>query len=898
MTLKPGSRLGAYDITAQIGEGGMGQVFRATDTKLKRQVAIKTLPPSLASDHDRLARFQREAEVLASLNHPHIAGIYGLEESEGVSALVMELVDGEDLSQRIARGAVPMDEALPIAKQIAEALEAAHEQGIIHRDLKPANIKVRPDGTVKVLDFGLAKALDTAASRQQTADGSPHSPTITSPAMTQAGTILGTAAYMSPEQARGRRVDKRADIWAFGCVLYEMLTGRRAFESEDVPLTLANVLQREPDWHALPSNVHPLLATFLRGCLAKDPRERLRDIGDIRLVLDGMSELAGTRGQRSDSAPWQRPASVAAMVFGAAAVIALTIWAFTRRAPAPPPLVSRTLVVLPSTQALEPIGRRVIAISPSGTHVVYVANRQLYVRAIDELEARSLAATEETRPSDPFFSPDGQWIGFYSNRDGALQKVALRGGAAVHLAAAPTIHGASWGEDDTIVYGQEGQGVLRVSAHGGKPDVLVAVGIPERVQQPQLLPGGQFILYTRCVSGGCSTPATWDAAQVVIEELATGRRTVAVQGGADARYLVSGHLIYAVGNTLRAIRFDLQRRAVIGGAVPLVEGVSRAGISGAANAAVSRTGTLVYWEGENEFPRSLVWVDRAGHEEIIPASPRPYYTPRLSPDETRLIVYANDADRDLWVWNFARANFARLTSTPSTELSGTWLPPNGTRVVFNSDIEGTRALYWRKADGIEAVEPLLKNPRPLWPMSITPDGTQLIYAQGEYQNPDLHILTLDSERRTAPLQVTATDAEISPDGRWLAYTSRVSGRAEVYVGPFPSVHLERWPISTAGGTEPLWSRDGRELFYRVQSGAVMRVQVETTSSFAASMPTVVVGARYEQGRRSYDISRDGKRFLMLKTAAGSDPNSGPAGLRQIVVVQNWFEDLKARVPSK
>ncbi|MGQ0735767.1 MAG: hypothetical protein ACT4QD_19200, partial [Acidobacteriota bacterium] len=589
------------------------------------------------------------------------------------------------------------------------------------------------------------------------------------------------------------------------------------------------------------------------------------------------------------------------LVLGTVAVTALTMWIVTRPAPALPALVSRTSVNLPPTQVLSPDGRRVIAISPAGTHVVYVADQQLYVRALDELEARPLSGTEKTAATDPFFSPDGQWVGFYSRRDGALQKVALQGGAAVRLAAAGVTNGAAWGEDGTIVYGQEDQGILRVSAAGGQPEVMVAVEAPARVQQPQVLPGGQAVPYTLCTSGGCSTPGTWDAAQVVVENLATGERRVVVEGGADARYLASGHLVYALGSTLLAVPFDLARRAVTGGAVPLVQGVSRAGISGAANADVSRTGTLAYRTGEHETPRRLVWVDRAGREEVIPAPPRPYYTPRLSPDGKRLVIYANDADRDLWVWDFARETLTRLTVTPATELRGTWTT-NGRRVLFNSDHEGTRALYWREADGTGVVEKLLQGPDPLWPMSITPDGTGLVYGRGPYEATDLHVLTLDDERRSKPLIVTefkATNAEISPDGRWLAYRSNTSGRAEVYVQPFPAVERGRWQISTAGGTEPLWSPDERELFYRTPAG-VMRVSVETTSGFSASVPALIVAGPYHHdsgGSSGYDISRDGKRFLMLKAAEGTDPVDRMAGPRQIVVVQHWFQDLRARVPA-
>ena len=870
----------------------MGEVYRATDSNLKRSVAIKVLPASVAGDADRLARFQREAEVLAALNHPNIGAIYGIEKTPDFTALVMELVEGDDLSHCIARGPIPLDEALPIAKQMTDALEAAHEQGIIHRDLKPANIKVRSDGTVKVLDFGLAKAMEPAIA---VSPGASRSPTITSPAMTVPGIILGTAAYMSPEQARGRPVDKRADIWAFGCVLYEMVTGRRAFEGEDVPLTLSHVLQREPDWNELPSDVPALLATLLRRCLVKDPRQRVRDMGDIRLALDAAFELDGTAAAgRSDLAPWQRPASVGALVLGAVAVTALTTWIFTRPAPALPVAVTRTSVVLPPTQIRTNFGRRGIAISPSGTHFVYVANDQLYLRAFDELEARPMAGSAQTAPADPFFSPDGRWIGFFSARDRALEKIAIGGGAAVRLAAANPAFGASWGKDGTIVYFQDRQGILRVSASGGKPEVLVEVEAPAQVQQPQMLPGGRVLLYTRCMSRGCSSPETWDAAQVVIEDLATKERTVLVNGGTDARYLPTGHLVYALGNRLLAVPFDLSRRTVTGGPVVLLEGMTRAG-NGAANADVSQTGTLVYVAGEVERTRTLVWVDRAGREQVISAPPRRYYTPRLSPDGSRVVTYADDGERDLWVWDFARSSLTRLTVTPATEMFGVWTP-DGRRVVFSSD---RRALVWRAADGTGTVERLAESSEDAWPMSISPDGTRLVYMRGPFAKADLYVLTLDAERRSEPLIVTEfgeSNAEISPDGRWLAYQGNASGQDEVYVQPFPLVDRGRWKISTAGGTEPLWSPDGRELFYRTQA-ALMRVPVETTSAFKAGVPSLVVAGAYFGGPgRSYDISRDGQRFLMMK--ARIDPDDPLAGLTQIVVVQHWLEELKQRVPTR
>ncbi|MGZ9093093.1 MAG: protein kinase domain-containing protein, partial [Rhodoplanes sp.] len=466
MALTPGTRLGVYEVTAQIGQGGMGQVYRATDTKLKRQVAIKILPPALAADADRLTRFQREAEVLASLNHPHIAAIYGLEESGGVSALVMELVQGEDLSQRIARGAIPLDEALPIAKQIAQALEAAHEQGIIHRDLKPANIKVRPDGTVKVLDFGLAKAMEpTGVASPRVSE----SPTITTPAMTQAGMILGTAAYMSPEQARGKPVDKRADIWSFGCVLYEMLTGERAFDAEGVSETLARVIEREPDWATLPTTLSPALRTYLRRCLQKDTRQRVQAIGDVRLALEGAFET----GVPQTAAPavvaeWRRVALVGvAAIIASGAIIGALVWVAMRPAP---PRVSRLQVTPSGTAALNiNWNDRDVAITPDGSRLIYVGNRgtQIFVRALDALLP---VAVFTGGPHGLFVSPDGQWIGFVDNL-GVLKKVAVTGGPAQTLATLDTAgpSGATWASDDTIIVATNSveTGLQRVAAAGG-----------------------------------------------------------------------------------------------------------------------------------------------------------------------------------------------------------------------------------------------------------------------------------------------------------------------------------------------------------------------------------------------------------------------------------------------
>jgi eukaryotic-like serine/threonine-protein kinase len=541
MSLAAGSRLGCYEIGSPLGAGGMGEVYRARDTRLKRDAALKILPESFATDPDRLARFQREAQVLASLNHPNIAHVYGLEQSDGIQALVMELVEGPTLADRIAQGPIPVDEALPIAKQIAEALEAAHEQGIIHRDLKPANIKVRSDGTVKVLDFGLAKALEPVSVANLNATASP---TITSPAMmTGVGMLLGTAAYMSPEQARGKTVDKRSDIWAFGCVLYEMLTGRRAFGGEDVTETLAAVVKSEPAWDAVPDTVSPSVRTFLHRCLQKNVKQRLHDIADMRMALEGAFETAGRQSVPVAQPVWQRmlPFAVTAMLaILATGLAAWFLWPSTE-----PPLVSRFDVVLPQGEQFRSTGRTVMAISPDGRQFVYNATGGLYLRTMGELAARLIPGTEELL-TNPTFSPDGQSVAYF--QDAQLKRIAISGGAPVVICAATNPFGVSWEADNSILFGQA-DGIMRVSANGGTPELAIRAEKGEPVHGPQMLPDGESVLFsvTRATS-----QARWDQADIVVQSLRTGQRTMMLKGGSDARYVPTGHLIYALEDGLFA----------------------------------------------------------------------------------------------------------------------------------------------------------------------------------------------------------------------------------------------------------------------------------------------------------------------------------------------------------
>ena len=740
MALAAGTRLGPYEIAAQIGAGGMGEVYRATDTKLKRDVAVKVLPSHVAADPERLARFQREAEVLASLNHPNIAAIHGLEDAEGIKALVMELVEGPTLADRIAQGAIPVDEALPIAKQIAEALEAAHEQGIIHRDLKPANVKLRPDGVVKVLDFGLAKALEPTGAMSP---GMSQAPTITTPAMTQAGMILGTAAYMSPEQAKGKVIDKRSDVWAFGAVLYEMLSGKRAFAGEDITETLADVMRVEPDWTLLSSELSASLATYLKRSLHKDPHQRIPDIAAMRLALEGAFETAVSQAAESGAVArpvWRQALPVAAMT-AVVAVLVTGLVAWSLWPSAESSLVTRFDYVLPDGHIFRNNGRPVMAFSPDGRHFVYNTTEGLYLRAMGDLEARLIPGTEANSAS-PFISPNGQSVGFYDPTSNQLKRIGLTGGAPVVIAEVPvSIFGASWAPDETILFGQP-EGILRVSANGGTPELVIPAEEGEQMDSPHLLPDGESVLFSVTTGNGATR---WDQAQVVVQSLATGERTVVLPGGSDARYVPTGHLVYALEGGLFAVAFDADRLEVQGGPVSVIEGVRRAlgtAVStGAANYGVSDLGTLVYVDGDNAGPvRSLVWVDRAGREEPVSGPPGFLRAARLSPDGTRigLAVRGEDGDEDIWIWDLALGAYTRLTLDPGRDTHPVWTP-DSQRLVFASSRDGGRNIYWQVADGTEEAQRLTESSGNRFPLAISPDATRVVFEESS----DLLVLRLD-----------------------------------------------------------------------------------------------------------------------------------------------------------
>ena len=895
MSLTPGTTLGPYSVTAKIGEGGMGEVYRARDTKLDRDVALKVLPEAFTQDPDRLARFEREAKVLASLNHPNIAAIYGLEEAGDTRALVLELVEGPTLADRIKQGPIPLDEALPIAKQIAEALEAAHEAGVIHRDLKPANIKVRDDDTVKVLDFGLAKALDPNP------EGDPsQSPTLTA-AATQMGVIMGTAAYMSPEQARGKPVDKRADIWSFGCVLYEMLTGQRAFHGEDVSLTLASVMKSDLNVKTLPPDVPATVRTVLRRCLEKDANQRIRDIGDVRLAMEGAFETPVSSQPEPVVAPtlrvWQRPVTLAVAVLAALAVGGLAVWSLMR--PAPGAVVNSLLTPPPSMPLDIAIFDVNVAVTPDGARVVYRGlvdgQPHLVVRPLAALDATPLTGLG-SNPVNPFISPDNNWVGFF---DGGrtLQRVLIRGGPAVTIIDVSEIpKGASWGTDDTIIFATRAteSGLLRVAVGGGDVEVLTTPDA-ERGELnhfwPEILPGGKAVLFT-IVPRGSSQDA-----QIAVLSLESGDYDVLVSGGSNPRYVSTGHIVYGVGGTLRAVGFDLDRLTVTSDPVPVVEDVLM-GQGGAANFGVAHDGSLVYVRGSapGSLEVTLVWVDRDGREESLAAEPDGYGGQRLSPDGTRLATRVTDDEGgwDIYIYDIARNNFTQLTFHDAQECCPIWTP-DGERVVFTSDRDGPLNLYLKNADGTGEVERLTESDESQDPQAWSADGDTLVL----WSNGDLHTWSSDSAPTSTPLFQTEFEedtASVSPDGRWIAYGSNENGNFDVYVQPFPDVDGGKWKVSTQGGRHPMWSPDGSELFY-VSGNAMMVTPITSDPSFDYGTSEVVFEGRYNFAGpfRVFDLSTEDTRFLVTKPL-GAETDDAVAPL-DLVLVQNWFEELKRLVPT-
>jgi len=891
MMLSSGTRLGAYEVLGSLGAGGMGEVYRARDTQLGREVAIKVLPAEFAHDAERLARFEREAQTLAALNHPHIATIHGVVDSGGVRALVMELVEGETLAERIAHGALPVDEALRIARQIAVALETAHEQGIIHRDLKPANIKVRPDGTVKVLDFGLAKVLDPTPS---TAAGLTMSPTLTSPVLaTGAGVLLGTAAYMSPEQAKGRPADKRADIWAFGCVLYEMLTGRRAFEAADVTETLARILMKEPDWDALPPETPALVRMLMERCVAKAPHHRVADIAAALFALTAATELpalpaasGGTRARRTSII-----AAGVAVLAGSAVLAALWL----RSGAAPSRAVVRTQIAMPGT-SLTLSGNYALALDPAGRTLVFAGRRpgepsRLYRRLLSEDSMAALAGTEEA--IGPVFSPDGEWLLFFQGRK--LRRMPARGGAAADVADAIAVQGASVAPDGSVVFNpQHGEGLLRLPRQGGAPEPLTAV---ERNageaghHWPHVLPGGTHVIATIEIDG-----KSYSEARIVLISLSDGERRVLIDGGSDARYVPTGHLVYWRAGDLWAVPFDLKRLEVTGAPVVVVRNVMASEANGLAHYSISTDGSLAYIAGADvRSQRIVAVVDRTGASRPLIPDRKAFADIALSPDGRRLAATVVAANDSLWVLDLERSTLTRLTFEAENAVP-VW-SPDGRRLAFGRHRGGEpRQLYVVTVDE-EGVPALLhKSSRPEVPQSWSAAGQLLAFTRiEEATSRDIWVLPMGEDRTPRPLIATRfdeTQPHVSPDGRWVAYTSNESGRYEIYLRPFPGPGQRR-QVSIDGGYEPRWRRDARELFYRNED-AVLSVDLRDGVEPSISRPRLLfrgdyVSAGYEGGGHSWDVFPDGQRFVFVKDL--SEP------LTTVSLILNWTEELKRLVPA-
>ena len=907
MSLSPGSRLGPYEVTAKIGEGGMGEVYRAHDTKLGRDVALKVLPDLFADDPERLARFQREARVLASLNHPNIASIYGLEESGDTRALVLELVEGPTLAERIAQGAIPVEEALPIAKQIADALEAAHERGVIHRDLKPANVKVRDDGMVKVLDFGLAKALEGDAGSDPS-----ESPTLTA-AATRMGVIMGTAAYMSPEQAKGKVVDKRADVWAFGAVLYEMLTGRRAFVGGDVSDTLAAVLRAEVDLDALPKATPSRLRRVVSVCLRKDARQRVGDIAAVRLAMEGAFETTASVSAAEAVAPqpakWRQalPLALVALILGGV-IVGLAVWILRT-----PPTGSPERFVVsapPSAVPSPPTNQTELAISPDGNLIVYRATVDgedgLYVRPVESLEGRLLPGTAGA--GSIFFSPEGDEVGFSTGVDQTLKKIRVSGGPTTTLAPMPTgPRGASWGPDDTIIFarGGAGNGLFQVSAAGGEPVMLTEPEAPERHYWPEVLPNGRGVLFT--IEQG-----QVDTRQLAVLDIATGDQRVLPLNGSHPRYLSSGHVVYSSsGDTLWAVGFDADQLNVVGDPIPVLEGVFRGG-PGGANVAVSADGSLVYQVGAAAVGarRTLVWVDRQGTEEAVAAEPRPYEGVALSPDGLRVATEVRDPNNsDIIIYDLARETPTRFTLAPGRDFDPIWTP-DGARLLWSGFRDGSANVFWKSADGTGEVEQLTSHADGQGASSITPDGKTLLFWQGRGIGFDVGIMSLDDPQTTDWLfenPFRFAHSQISPDGRWVAYTSDEEGQDEVYVRPFPNVEDGREKVSQDGGFVPRWGPNSDELFYQAYQGTdresgwvtMMMAPINTEPRLRPGTPVALFSGPYRAGEallgvpRPYDVSDDGQRFLIIKEATGAE-----AAPNDIVLVQHFDEELTRLFPDQ
>jgi serine/threonine-protein kinase len=900
-----GRRFGPYLIGEWIGSGGMGDVYRARDEHLVRDVALKILPSVFAESDDRSARFMAEAQAVASLNHPNIAAIYGFEKTDGLRALALEFVEGVTLAHRLAAGPIAIDEALAIARQIAEGLEAAHECGIVHRDIKPSNIIVRTDGTVKLLDFGLATAFGDVAT-----------------SAAERGALMGTPAYASPEQLKGRATDRRTDIWAFGVVLYELLSGCRAFAG-DTTSDIVNAVLRQPlDWSVLPAATPAPVRGLLSRCLDRDVRQRLRDIGEARIALEHISktvdgetpplvETVQRTTRQSRRVPWL----IAAVSGTAIATAAAAAW-WVRPAPATPPAVARFTHSLPAGQSITlPATRHVVAVSRDGQQMVYVTDEGLQLRSMSGLDVRTIRGTEALGAvSTPVFSPAGDVIAFWTPLDRTIKRIPVAGGEAVSIAATDDPYGMSW-DGDHLLFGQGAKGIMRVRADGGLPELLASVGNGEEAHGPQMLPGGDHILFTVATGTGADR---WDTANIVVQSLSSGKRTVVITGGTDARYVPTGHLVYArsdtvFGNgTIFAAGFDPAQMAIVGSALPVIDGVRTSGsrMSGAFQFALSASGTLAYLPGSPVGPeygeQQLVLADRSGRFQPLPATPEDFRAIRVSPDGARIAMEVGRADvANIYIFDTAAAAPLRRLTFGGRNHCPVW-SANGRQIAFQSDREQDRAIFMQPADGSGAAVRLTTPgvDESHTPESWSPDGRTLLLSVTTSTTVSLATLAMDDRRVSAFSDVTSVipmNARFSPDGRWVAYARADRGMpSTIFVEPFPSTGA-KYQLAVQGpqsvAHKPVWSPDGRELLYVPRLGGFEAVSVTTRPAFAFGR-AVPVPRKFNPGapavRALYDITPEGRFVGLVPVGDSGAIYSAP----RIEVVLNWFEELKRLVPLR
>ena len=897
-----GQKIGGFEIREMIGRGGMGVVYLAHDTRLDRSVAIKSMPPGLMDNVTARTRFKREARLLASLNHHNIAVIHDIIEQEAPGYLVLEYVPGQTLAERITKGTIKLEEALAIALQIAEAVAAAHEHDVIHRDLKPGNIKITPEGKVKVLDFGLAKAVGGEASEKATT-------------VTQPGRVMGTPAYMSPEQARGKSTDRRTDIWSFGCLMYEMLTGHLPFEGETATDTLARIIEREPDWEMLPQDTPSNIRVLLRRCLEKNQRRRLRDIGDavieIRETLSPPSTAPpATTLPRLEAAPRLKPQTLAIIVVAALVCILGAIVALWKpwRITSPPKLqVSRSVILLPQGESIVSTAYgsaagSAVALSPDGTRLAYVVRRgdtsHLCLRSLEDFDAKTIQGTEGAQA--PFFSPDGNWIGFCA--EGNLKKVSLLGGAPQTICEAQRAREGCWLEDDTIVFADEQKyGLWQVTASGGEPKQLTtALRLPKGKREhshlfPHIIPEGKGVLFT------ISSPGQSHIATFSFE---TGQYRTLIERGSCAHYVQTGHLVYSLAGDLIAVPFDLKAMKVTGPLVPVVEGMMSFGWYGGAHFSVSRNGSLVYIPGSAATAANdrLVRRDLTGKVEALPFPLGDYQSPRIAPDGERLLVVKYEPKPHLWVCELARGAKRRFTDDRGDTYWAIW-SPDGKQIVFNSSLGGAYMdLYSKLADGSAPETRLTEHTNELnyVPKSWDDDGKTLIITQAVDTDTGFDIATLPYDAGGTPQPLINTrfnefHPTISPSGRWLAYSSDESGRVEIYIKPYPGLG-GAIPVTTDGGREPVWDPSEKELYYRDDTGdKLFKVSIITEPEVQVGSPELLFEGRFLGNPsfwgRMYDISPQGDFFILIEE--GEEMQSAA----QINVVVNWFEELKRLVPT-